>query len=288
MTLPAAGEGASHPAVLRGYNRAGVLQSWLHSGPAGRPYRRLLVGLFFSSLTIRSENISLLAGYQVRAVGRYIAFQPHATDVSRPHMDEVLDFLRLNGALIVSTCALVLTITNASATRLHNRLTVQPRLSTFTNRNTDPLTGTTGFVEVRLSNNGLGPAIIDTFTVLLNGKPTGVKSPEDLYSVVVQTLGKKLVVTECQFGLLRNDYVLAKDETVTVAKILYQLPGPPELLKEFERFHLHIAYKSAYGEPFVYDSRIHTDEPKSQRIPRGALMKLWTSKASKTAAPLHK
>lgn len=67
-------------------------------------------------------------------------------------------------ALIVSICALVFTAYQGSETRLHNRLSVKPLLLidfVYTDKGA-------GFL---LTNDGLGPAVIGSFVVLVDDKP---------------------------------------------------------------------------------------------------------------------
>lgn len=173
-------------------------------------------------------------------------------------MDDLLDFLRTNAALVVSALALFLTINSARATRKHNRLTVQPRLSTFTKTNEYPAGGSTVH-EITLSNSGLGPAVIKKYEVLLDGNPIEAEQPNDIFVVLAQALAAPFVPSLCSFGLLRKDYVMAKDEVLKAATITI-LNATPAQLEELKRVHLRVTYESAYGDSFTYDTKTHTEQ----------------------------
>lgn len=173
-------------------------------------------------------------------------------------LDEIISFLRTNATLIVSMCALGLTINQARATRIHNRLTVQPRLSTFTYVDRDPNDKAITIITALLMNNGLGPAIIKSFEILLDGKATPVSEPEEMHRLASEALASDLVAAECRFAVLRKAHSMPKDAEVQLAKVAIR-NATPEQLKELKRFHVRVIYESAYGESFTYDSRMHKE-----------------------------
>lgn len=171
-------------------------------------------------------------------------------------MDELLDFLRLNAPLIVSLCALILTIHSAKATRKHQRLSVQPRMSTFNGHQVDPTTQQLTFWAT-LTNCGLGPAIIKKFELMLDDVPMEVTEPDDIKLAVVKVLGKPLVNHE--IGIFRKEYAMAKDEVREIVRATAQAAIAADL-EALKRLQLRITYESAYGETFTYDSRVHLEE----------------------------
>lgn len=175
-------------------------------------------------------------------------------------MDFLADIAREYSALLVSICALFLTINQSRATRKHNRLTVKPHLTSFIE--TKPDTSRQGLmvINVTLSNNGLGPAIIKTFEPLLDGTPIKYSKPGDLYPIAEKVLPVRLIADECYFAVLRNKYVMAKDAALAVATITYATTihdDPVAIQDAHNRFHLRVSYESAYEESFAYDSRSH-------------------------------
>jgi len=65
---------------------------------------------------------------------------------------------------VIALCALGLSIWQGCLARTHNRLSVRPHLTTWTHSDADK-----GFYVVELINNGIGPAIIEEFTVKVDG-----------------------------------------------------------------------------------------------------------------------
>jgi hypothetical protein len=172
-------------------------------------------------------------------------------------MNELFEFLRMNAALTVSVFALFLTISNAKATRRHNRVTVQPRMATFITRDADPNDPLTYFVKAELRNSGLGPAIIKKFEILLDGIPVIVKLPGDLFPVFSKAIAGEIVQKKCTFALLNKGHTMAKDEVFQVVAIAIRVPFDPTVEDGLDKFHLRVTYESAYGESFCYDSRDH-------------------------------
>jgi hypothetical protein len=73
--------------------------------------------------------------------------------------------------IVVSLCAISLTIFQAYSTRRHARLSVQPRLDWTANLGPD------GGIIHRLLNVGFGPAILDELQLALDGKVVGPDGP---------------------------------------------------------------------------------------------------------------
>lgn len=184
-------------------------------------------------------------------------------------MDFVLDLCREYAALLVAICALFLTISQSRATREHNRLTVKPHLTSFTERVADP--ERKGVVRVRatLSNNGLGPAIIRNFEPLFADRPINAADADGLAEFVGKTVPVPILPGGCYFTVLREGYVLAKDQTLVVAELLIipTLDSPYDALKRaLDQFHLRVTYESAYGQSFVYDSRDHEKDARLHKV----------------------
>lgn len=183
-------------------------------------------------------------------------------------MDFLADLAREYAALLVSICALFLTINQSMATRRHNRLTVKPDLTSFTEQLKDPERTQIVFVTAKLFNNGLGPAIIKSYEPLFDGVPINADDPDDLLPVVERALPLSLIRSECSFAVLRKGYVMAKDEQVTVAKlsVVPTLGVSEEVMKNaLQRFQIRVTYESAYGDQFTYDSRQHRQTEKTPK-----------------------
>lgn len=162
-------------------------------------------------------------------------------------------------AIIVALCALYLTIRSDRATQEHNKLSVRPRLTTSTSR--DPVAlgqypVTALQVRMTLTNVGLGPAIIKTAEVLLDGNVVAVETADDIRPLFERTFPEMLLGPLVTFMKLNKEHAIAVGEVVEVVQV--QMLNPTaNVKKELERFHLRIRYESMYHEPFVYDSRDH-------------------------------
>ena len=115
-------------------------------------------------------------------------------------------------------------------------------------------------MKASLMNNGLGPAFIESFQILVDGIPVDVQDPSDVTALVERDFPLDIVAEENWYSVLRKGYVLAKDEKVVLAAltIVRTLDVTEEELQTvLDRFHILVRYKSAYGESFIYDSRKH-------------------------------
>ncbi len=162
-------------------------------------------------------------------------------------------------ALIVAVCALYLTIQSNKTAQKHNRLSVKPRLtsSAMTSR-TSYFDGSTKTVEFRflLTNVGLGPAVVKTSQVMLDGKEEPAESFED-----VQRLLEKLF-PGVQLGVAGSFFKLDKEHAVEVGRevelVAFEVLNPSaEFDKEIKRVSLRICCESLYEETLVYDTRDH-------------------------------
>lgn len=175
-------------------------------------------------------------------------------------LDNAAQFARDYAALLISICALFLTISQSRATRRHNRLTVRPHLTSFTEQTADATRRDLVAVKASLTNNGLGPAFIESFQILVDGIPVDVEHPSDVNALVEKDFPLDVIADENWYSVLRKGYVLAKDEKVVLAAltVVRTLDVTEEVLRAaLDRYHILVRYKSAYGESFVYDSRDH-------------------------------
>lgn len=67
--------------------------------------------------------------------------------------------------VFVAACAFITTIWQAAITRKHNRMSVKPHLTTWTTTIHEGRS-----YAVHLMNNGLGPALITKYEVLVDGE----------------------------------------------------------------------------------------------------------------------
>jgi hypothetical protein len=159
--------------------------------------------------------------------------------------------------LVVSICALGYTAYQAYLSREHNKLSVKPSLTTWSDTTYDHITGCYTY-ESTLMNAGLGPAYIKSYEVLIDGVPVKATTFSDLHQAIVKGFPHyTLVSSECYYGLLRKTHVIAANERTMIGKLVF-------VAKELnaadgQRLNVRIVYESAYKAEQVYDSRDHFD-----------------------------
>ena len=149
----------------------------------------------------------------------------------RPWYREPETFIAV-AALIVSVTAVVVGIYEASLQRKHDRAEVWPHLeiTTFT---------TPQGAAIKLTNTGIGPAIVHSITVTVDGKPQR-SWPEALATLEGHQAPpfSNSTVTEHAFR--------AGDEITIVG--IAQKDLPPDFWKWVGRVSLSVCYSSVYGE----------------------------------------
>lgn len=149
---------------------------------------------------------------------------------------------------VIGLCALGLTIYQAVLARRHNRLSVRPHLTRFTNLTTQP---GRGMLSVDLINKGIGPAFISAFAVYLDGNPI-----TDVESAVKKILPARQY--HHQITMLTTEYALSAGESkslLTIAITLHDGENLDRLEKELNRLDLRVDYESAYKESYRLDTR---------------------------------
>ena len=155
-------------------------------------------------------------------------------------------------SVLIALCALAYTIWQGKQTRYHNKLSLRPHLTSWTNQDVDK-----GLYTVELMNNGLGPALIESFTIKVDGKVISGKQTEPIEK------GLKILFPNVPYKThqeyMAKDYSMAAKEKRTI--LLIQFTEPRSLIKEtvehaFNRADLIIKYKSFYEEKFTYSSEV--------------------------------
>ena len=170
-------------------------------------------------------------------------------------MEDFIASLKDNLSVVISICALLLTVYQAWATRKHNRLSVQPRLATQLQIEHDVTEERVIRVIATLSNSGLGPAIIKSFEILVNDKPYVINEHSEIESLVARNVSGHIV--ELRTGFLRKNHTFSKDATTELLNLNIR-NATESTSEEMKMFHIRVNYESAYGESFSYDSRTHT------------------------------
>ena len=147
--------------------------------------------------------------------------------------------------IIISLCAISMTIYQVSATRRHTRLSVQPRLGWSID------VGPTGEMTYSLVNDGLGPAILTELDLRVDDEVVGPDGPATC-AEVDRRLGREGDGWETGCFDMEEDFVLrAGDSVVVYASRLAEgatgLPGPPRP-EEYLRLTPEARYCSFYEE----------------------------------------
>jgi hypothetical protein len=159
---------------------------------------------------------------------------------------------------VIALCALGISIWQGSQARKHNKLSFKPHLTTWTHRNVQK-----GFYAIELINNGLGPAIIESFVVNVDGKRIsgdGTVPIEKALKIVFPNHSY-----ESHHSYVAKGYSMAAKERCTIVAV--QFTGPQFPSSEFvehalNRSDLEIAYKSFYEEVF----NLSTQKEKSKKL----------------------
>jgi hypothetical protein len=151
---------------------------------------------------------------------------------------------------IIALCALILSLYQGYQTRKHNRLSFKPHLTTWTNTNPEM-----GFYSVELINNGLGPALIEEFTVRVDGKVIDGRGAEPIEK------GLKILFPAHEYvshhGFVGKGYAMGPKQRCTIVAIQFSSTGIPsrEIVEHaFKRGVLEVKYKSFYDELFRFST----------------------------------
>lgn len=166
-------------------------------------------------------------------------------------------------SLSIALCALILTGYGLFATRRHNRLSVTPHLSGYSNT----LTTNEGLVfSYDISNNGIGPARIKRFTLFKQGKPFPSGNGDYVESLIREHFGdqfKYQITYSFNFG---TDASFKSGDTRRIIEILFpavKSQDKEKVFKIFEGLDLCIEYESLYGQKFIFraDNKMGTEKP---------------------------
>lgn len=168
----------------------------------------------------------------------------------------LIKFIELNwqfitgiSTTVIALCALAFSIWQGIQTRKHNKLSVRPHFTIWTK--SDVLKG---FFAIELTNNGIGPALIEKFLVTIDSKVISGQGTEPIEK------GFRMIFPDLQYtfryGSFSKGYSIAAKDKFTIANIQFSEPYPsPEFLKlAYTRLNFQITYKSFYEEHFIFNS----------------------------------
>jgi hypothetical protein len=151
---------------------------------------------------------------------------------------------------VIALCALFYTIQQSKNAQNHNKLSFRPHLTTWTHQNSE-----NGRYRLELINNGLGPALIECFTIKIDGRIISGEGTEPIEK------GLKLLFPDIKYAssqaYLGKSYAMAAKEKRTILDInfLEKVTPKKEIIEHtFNRATLIIKYKSVYEEDFTFSS----------------------------------
>jgi hypothetical protein len=150
------------------------------------------------------------------------------------------------GTVVIALAALALSLWQFRASRTHNKLSVRPLL--VFDASYDPTVRGFG---LRVSNKGVGPAVILEFRILVDGKDETASAPHPWADALMKLdLNYKFV----QHFSLGSDTAVSPEETVPL------ITADPDQITEdmvhhmknrLPRIGIVISYQSVYGEHFT-------------------------------------
>ena len=152
--------------------------------------------------------------------------------------------------VVISLCAISLTVFQAMATRRHQRLSVQPRLEVNVAASRD------GSLVYTLVNNGFGPAVLKDVEFTVDGAPIGPDGPASCARIdAALDRGEPDWDTSC-FDK-EGDFVIpaGAEETIYASRRSATSPGAavPPSSEEYLRVGMIGTYCSFYDECFALE-----------------------------------
>lgn len=151
---------------------------------------------------------------------------------------------------LIALCAFVLTFWQAYISRQHNKLSVTPHLTTWSHKNQKE-----NQYIVELCNNGIGPALIESFGIHVDGQLIAGKGQDPIENTL-RILFPQYHYDSTQ-SYLAKGYMMAAEESRNVVSIKFhgeRVPTIDEIENAGKRVRLLIDYQSIYKDKFVLDT----------------------------------
>ena len=165
---------------------------------------------------------------------------------------DIWSWLSSNAANVIAICALVATFWQAYISRQHNKLSVKPYLTTWTNLQDNE---TSLIFTVDILNNGVGPALIKSFQIYVNEQE--IKGKED---ELVKKAFKILFPTypsEPDYAYMTTGYMMPPGGECHLVTATFSAPIA-SVKEEIEyakgSVRIVIQYESIYQEQQTFDS----------------------------------
>jgi hypothetical protein len=169
------------------------------------------------------------------------------------------NWLSNNASNVIAICAFGATFWQAHLTRKHNKLSVKPYLTTWTTMSSD------GYSVLKIINNGIGPAHIKSFKILVDGQKMVGEALEPHDKCL------KLLFPEYKYdwygSYLGVGYMMRSHEERDLIAIKFigeKMPEQVEVEHRAKRVQILIKYESIYKEEDDYDSQREVKKQESQ------------------------
>lgn len=154
-------------------------------------------------------------------------------------------------AVVIAVLSFFVTIWESYTSRSHNRLMVKPHLYIDLNVvSTEP-------IRLVLKNNGLGPALIKSLRMFVEGKEIS-SSGEKLYNEAMKFIG--LDEYSFHFFLLTSDHAFSVGDEIDLFVFDNNELDEEDILvikKNLDKLNIVIKYESIYGVTYQYDDKNH-------------------------------
>ena len=160
-------------------------------------------------------------------------------------------WLSENASNVIAMCAFVATFWQAYISRLHNKLSVKPYLTTWTTTTSE------GYIILKIINNGIGPAHIKSFSIFVDGQRMSGENLEPH----IKSLN--IIFSDYEFSwygsYLGVDYMMPSNQEKDLIAIKFtgqKTPTRLEVDHRAKRVQIVIDYESIYEQKFKYDSEV--------------------------------
>jgi len=148
----------------------------------------------------------------------------------------------------ISLLALLTAVYHGFATRKHFRLSVKPNLSIEYGADANDKS-----IHITIANEGLGPAIIKNFAIVMEEKTIHPKDPADVENILEEIYNTSIYPTVVSIPYLNE--ALSPKKSITLIRINMGpdrviTVGITDLMKKFMPFKIKIEYQSMYKEKF--------------------------------------
>lgn len=170
-------------------------------------------------------------------------------------LDCQLDWQIITGVAtsVIALCALIYSIYQGKQSREHHRLSVRPKLTTWAHSQEHAK----GMYAIDLINNGLGPALIKKFSIMLDGVKVPGNGIEQIDRAMNILFPGDKYLYELEYKHMGEDYAMGAKEVCQIVKIEFkgeEFPAKVHVKNKLARADLEIEYESFYGEKFTLNT----------------------------------